>query len=149
MLFYRAGHWLRRHHIPLLPHLLQGIGQVLFSAVVPPEAEIGRGTALGYRGLGIIIHGRAVIGSNVMIGPGVTIGGRSGHHDVPIIGDDVFIGTGAKILGPLTVGNGSVIGANAVVTRDVPARTVVAGIPATVIRTDINVRDYGSLPSDK
>ena len=64
-----------------------------------------------------------------MIGPQVTIGGRSDLWDVPIIEDDVYIGTGAKVLGPITVGRGATIGANAVVIHDVPAGASVAGVP--------------------
>jgi serine O-acetyltransferase len=146
---YRVGRWCLRHHVPVIPHLLQALGQVLFAAVVPAEAQIGRDTALGYRGLGIVIHKRASIGENVMVGPGVTIGGgRTGQEEVPVIEDDVFIGTGAKILGPVRVGRGSVIGANAVVIRDVPERSVVAGVPGRIIRSDIDVREYGGLPRD-
>ena len=101
---------------------------------------------LGYSGLGSVIHQRAVIGDNVMIGSHATIGGRSHFEDVPVIDDDVFIGAGACVLGPVRVGRGAVIGANAVVIEDVPARSVVAGVPAKVIRTDVDSRDYGDLP---
>jgi serine O-acetyltransferase len=72
------------------------------------------------------------------MGPGATIGGRSEQHDVPIIGNDVYIATGAKVLGALTVGDGSVIGANAVVISSVPARAVAAGVPARIVKTDID-----------
>jgi len=66
--------------------------------------QIGAGTVLGYQGLGAVIHARAVIGRDVWIGPGVTIGGRSGLFEVPRIGNGVEIGTGAKVLGPVTIG---------------------------------------------
>jgi len=96
---------------------------------------------LGYSGLGTVLHARAVIGARVVIGSCVTVGGRSGHFDVPVIEDDVEIGSGAKILGPIRVGRGAIIGANAVVIRDVPAHAVVAGIPAKVLR----IRDPGEM----
>lgn len=93
-----------------------------------------------------MIHKRAVIGSYCLIGPHVVIGGRSGHKSVPVIGNRVFVGAGAKVLGPITVGDGAVIGANAVVIDDVPPRTVVAGIPARVIARDVDVDRYATMP---
>lgn len=87
---------------------------------IPASAQIGEGTEFGYKGIGVIVHKRAVIGKNCIIGTNVTIGGKSGHYQVPRIGDNVDISTGAKILGPITVGDGCVIGANAVVIKDCP-----------------------------
>lgn len=146
MTLYRTGRWCRLRGIPAFPRLMEALTFFLFSSVVPVSAEIGAGSRLGYRGIGVVIHARAVIGANVLVGPNVTIGGRSGHQEVPVVGDDVFIGTGAKILGPIHVGSGSVIGANAVVIEDVPSRSVVAGVPARVIREDVDVNEYGGLP---
>jgi serine O-acetyltransferase len=128
---------------------MQATCQVAFHCVLPPQATIGRDTQLGYRGLGVIIHKKAVVGANVLVGPGVTIGGRSGHAGLPVIGDDVFIGTGAKILGPITIGGGSIIGANAVVISDVPPRSVAAGVPASIIRSEIDVEDLATLPRSR
>jgi serine O-acetyltransferase len=146
MTLYRLGNWCHRHHVPLVPQIARGLTLVLFGSVVPATAVIGKDTELGYRGLSVVIHARSVIGENCMVGPFVVIGGRSGHHDVPVIGDDVFIGAGAKILGPITIGDGAVIGANAVVIHDVPARAVAAGIPARIVREDVDVADYATLP---
>jgi len=144
--FYRVGNWCHRHGVPVVPWLMKALTRLIHSAHVPPQATIGRTSMLGYRGLGVIIHPRAVIGENVIVGSHVTIGGRSGHEVVPVIGDNVFIGAGACILGPIKVGDGAVIGANAVVIRDVEPRSVVAGVPARVIRTDVDSRAYGDLP---
>jgi serine O-acetyltransferase len=127
---------------------MQGLGLVTFSAVVPADAEIGPECMLAYGGMGVVIHKSAKIGSNVLISPGVVIGGRSHSEGVPRIGDDVFIGAGAKIIGDLEVGSGAVIGANAVVLADVPERAVVAGIPAKVVRVDAKVSDYCRLPRE-
>lgn len=132
--------------VPVLPRMLEGFIFLMCNCVLPASASIGAHTKFAYRGLGTVVHARAVVGRNVMIGPGVVIGGKSGHYDVPVIEDDCFIGAGAKILGPIVVGAGSVVGANAVVVRDVPERCLVAGVPARVIRRDIQVRDYGELP---
>jgi len=129
-----------------MPGLMRGLTLVMFSAVVPAECSIGRRTVLSYHGLGIVLHARARIGAGCLIGPGVTIGGRSGHHEVPVLGERVFVGAGARILGPVTIGDGAVIGANAVVISDVPAGAMAAGVPARVIRTDVVVDDYVTMP---
>jgi len=146
LLFYRIGNWCHRHHVPLVPLAMKACTRLFFCAHVPCEATIGKGTMLGYSGLGSVVHQRAVIGRNVMIGSHVTIGGRSHLEGVPVIEDDVFIGAGACVLGPVRVGHGAVIGANAVVIEDVAARDVVAGVPARVIRSDADSREYGDLP---
>lgn len=131
---YRVSHWLWRHRIPVLPRAISLGIRIVFSAVVPPSAVIGKGVVLGYGGLGIVIHARAVIGDRVHISPNVTIGGRSGKRDVPVVGDDVQIGAGAKVLGPVIIGNGAKIGANAVVLIDVPERATAVGVPASIVK---------------
>lgn len=83
----------------------------------------------------MVLHKRTVIGKQTTIGTQVTVGGRSGHYEVPVIGNHVYIATGAKILGPVVIGNNVTIGANAVVIEDVPDGAVVAGVPAKIIKT--------------
>ena len=131
---HSISHWLWCRGVPLIPRVLYGVIRIVFAVSLPPSVRIGRDVVLGYSGLGTVVHARCVIGDRVIVGSGVTIGGRSGLYDVPIIEDDVDIGTGAKILGPIRVGRGAVIGANAVVIRDVPPFAIVAGIPAKVLR---------------
>lgn len=130
--FYKIGKFLYNCKIPILPKFFSSLNYLLFHCYLPCSATIGRDTKLGYGGLGIVIHARAVIGNNVIIGQNVTIGGRSGNYDVPIIGNNVYIGAGAKILGPVHVGDNSKIGANAVVIKDVPANTIAVGVPAII-----------------
>jgi len=113
---------------------------VLHNSAVYSETSIGKGTAFGYGGIAVVIHKRAVIGENCVIGTGVTIGGRSKSEGVPVIGDDVYIATGAKVLGSITVGDNVVIGANAVVIDDVPSGCIVAGVPAGIIKSGIKAR---------
>ena len=91
---------------------------------------IGSNVLLAYSGLATVIHARCRIGDRVLISQGVTLGGRSGLFEVPVIEDDVQIGAGAKILGPIVIGRGAKIGANAVVLQDVPAGATFVGIPA-------------------
>jgi len=97
-------------------------------------AQVGSGLYIGHFG-GIHINGFAVIGNNCNIQQDVTLGkvNRGARAGAPVIGNNVFIGAGAKILGRIHVGDGAAIGANAVVTRDVPAGMAVAGVPARVI----------------
>ena len=134
MRIYRLSRWLHLRGVPALPWLLRALNRIVFGVVLPPGATLGPGVLLSYQGLGTVVHRRAVIGARVVIGTCVTIGGRSGHAQVPVIEDDVFIGTGAKVLGPVRVGRGASIGANAVVLSDVPANAVVVGVPARVVR---------------
>jgi serine O-acetyltransferase len=131
---HALAHRLWRWRIPLLPRLLYALNRIAFAVSLPPSVQVGSGVVLGYSGLGTVVHARAVIGNGVIVGSCVTIGGRSEHYEVPVIEDDVDIGTGAKILGPLRVGRGAIIGANAVVIHDVPPFAIVAGVPARVLR---------------
>jgi serine O-acetyltransferase len=131
---HRVAHWLWQRHVPLLPRVLALFSRVVFAAELPHQTKVGRGVKLYHSGLGTVIHPRAVIGNNVGIAQGVVIGGRSNFHDVPVIEDDVLIGAGAKVLGPIRIGRGAIVGANAVVLSDVPAGAVVGGIPARILR---------------
>lgn len=117
---YRRAHWLYDHGFKLLSRLYELRIYQAHNSFIPASAQIGERTVFGYKGIGVIVHKRAVIGKNCIIGTNVTIGGKSGHYQVPRIGDNVDISTVAKILGPITVGDGCVIGANAVVIKDCP-----------------------------
>ncbi|HEX5161111.1 MAG TPA: serine O-acetyltransferase [Steroidobacteraceae bacterium] len=134
MKIHALAHWLWKRHVPLLPRLLSLFNRVLFSVDLPAPTRIGKGSVLKHSGLGTVVHRRAIIGDRVRINPGVVIGGRSGHKPVPVIEDDVEIGVGAKVLGPVRIGRGAIVGANAVVLHDVPPGAVVVGIPARILR---------------
>lgn len=131
---YRLAHLLHLKKIPILPNILKFFIFLIYNSSVPYQAKIGQGSHFGYGGIGVVIHKKAVIGKNCQIGSNVTVGGRSGHPQVPIIGDDVYLATGSKILGPIIIGNNVTVGANAVVINDVPNDAIVAGVPAKVIR---------------
>lgn len=131
---FRISSWLHRQGIPLFPRILYIFNRITFSIVLPPSAKLGKNIKLGYSGLGIVVHARCEIGNNVSISQHVTLGGKSGHWEVPIIEDNVSIGAGAKILGPIRIGKGASIGANSVVLRDVPPFATVVGIPGKIIK---------------
>ena len=118
------------------------LNHILHSSSVPYTAKIGKNSLFAYGGIGVIIHGSAIIGERCNIGSGVTIGGD--NNGIPVIGDDVFISTGAKILGAVNIGDGAIIGANTIVKKDVPPFTIVAGIPAKEIGiiTKSNFKKY-------
>ena len=118
----------------MLPSVFKGICYLIFNSVVPYTCKIGSESRFAYGGIGVVIHGRAVIGSKVIIGQGVTIGRQLDPEGVPVIGNNVYISAGARILGGITIGDNVIVGANAVVIRDVPPNSVVAGVPARVIR---------------
>jgi serine O-acetyltransferase len=151
MTLYRLARRMHLRGIPLLPDVLRKAIYYLHSSYIPYEAELGEGTQLGYGGIGVVIHKATRMGRHCLVSQQVTIGGRSGIEGAPVIGDYVRIGAGAKILGNIHIGDFAVIGANAVVLKDVPPATVVAGVPAKVLRQDPDPlttyqREMGLLP---
>ena len=142
MILFRLGSQCYRLRLPVLPKFFDVLIRIIHNSAVFSCTQIGSNTTFAYGGIGVVIHKRAVIGSNCVIGSNVTIGGKSNSVEVPIIGDNVFIATGARILGNVKIGNNCVIGANSVVVKSVPDNCVVAGIPAKIIKTGINPKDY-------
>jgi serine O-acetyltransferase len=139
--FQRAAHLMHVRGHSISARIITRVARQLFGAYVAPEAVIGPGTELGYGGIGIVIHKDARLGRDVIVSPGVVIGGRSGLLGAPEIGDRVQIGAGAKVLGPIRVGEGACIGANAVVIRDVAPGDVVVGVPARSIERRFKIVD--------
>ncbi|MFJ2550355.1 serine O-acetyltransferase EpsC [Microbacterium sp. NPDC087591] len=128
---HRVSHALWRRGFRLLPRAGSQVSRWLTGIEIHPGARIGRRFFIDH-GMGVVIGETAEIGDDVMLYHGVTLGGRtreSGKRH-PTLGDGVAVGAGAKILGPITIGAGSVVGANAVVTRDAPDDSILVGIPA-------------------
>jgi serine O-acetyltransferase len=115
-----------------LEGMLRAGARTVLDSSIEPGAKLGEGLHLIH---GVIrIGGKTVIGQRVGIMHDVTIGPDPDRPGEPVIGDDVFIGPGAKILGPVTIGNNATVAANSVVVADVPPRTIAIGAPAKVLR---------------
>lgn len=127
----------RNENLRFPARALSQLARTLTGVEIHPAATIGRRFFIDH-GMGIVIGSTAEIGDDVMLYQGVTLGGRSlervKRH--PTIGDRVTIGAGAKVLGPITIGAGSAVGANAVVVKDTPPDSIVTGIPATFRHRD-------------
>ncbi len=133
-IFHKMAHFLFKKEIPFLPRLLSEVGRFLSAIDIHPGATIGARVIMDH-GAGIVIGETAVIEDDVLIYQGVTLGGtsleRAKRH--PTIEKHCVIGAGAKILGNIVIGEGSRVGANSVVVRDVPPGCTVVGIPGKVI----------------
>jgi serine O-acetyltransferase len=140
MLVYRYGRWRysirpRWLRIPFsfIYKVLKPISEIMTGIELPCEVVLGRRFRIDHFG-GIIISGDAVFGDDCVIRNGVTVGLRNtGVRGSPVLGNRVDVGAGAKILGPIRVGDDVAIGANAVVLKDVPANSIAVGIPARVL----------------
>jgi serine O-acetyltransferase len=138
MILYRLMQWAGRYHLVPLEMIFNKLNAMLGNCIIGRGADFGPGLVL-IHSTGVVINGRVRGGSNVYIEHQVTIGAE--RRTNPVLGSDVFIGAGAKIIGQVHVGNGSRVGANAVVVRDVPAHSTVVGIPARVVRHHATSRD--------
>lgn len=134
MIFYRLAHWLWNHNMKFFGRLISHFGRFMTGIEIHPGATIGRGFFIDH-GMGVVIGETAEIGENCTLYHGVTLGGTSWAKEKrhPTLGNNVIIGSGAKILGPFTVGDDSKIGSNSVVVKEVPATATVVGIPGRVV----------------
>jgi len=141
-IFYRFRRALYMIKIPILKNIIRFFTFIIFKlteiclgVTIRSKTEIGPGLYIGHTGI-VRIHPDAKIGKNLNIGQGVTIGERGPGHGnkAPIIGDDVYIGIGAKVLGGITIGNNVKIGANAVVISDLPDNSTAVGVPAIIVK---------------
>ncbi len=144
---YRINHRLWGHDLRLLARWGSSIAQVLTGVDIHPGASLGSGIFIDHA-TGVVIGETAEVGDDVTIYQGVTLGGTNLEHGKrhPTIGDRVTIGAGAKILGPITIGDDSRIGANAVVVKSVPPNSVVVGVPGQIIARSSTRRE--STPLD-
>jgi serine O-acetyltransferase len=132
MIVYRLMQGSRRWRLSPLEMLFNRLNTIFCNCIIGRGADFGPRFVLVHA-TGIVINGRVRGGAGIHLEHQVTIGAE--RRQSPTLGDDVFVGAGARILGPVTIGAGARIGANAVVVRDVPAHTTVVGIPARVVRS--------------
>ena len=131
MVFYRLMQWARRYRLAPVELLMNRLNSICCNCIIGRGAEFGPGFVL-IHATGVVINGDVIGGKNVFIEHQVTIGAE--RRQSPRIGNGVFIGAGAKVIGAITLGDHSRVGANAVVLDDVPAYATVVGIPARVVR---------------
>ena len=137
VLSHRVAHALHQGGVPLVPRAIAYASRLATGVEIHPAANIGEGLFIDH-GMGVVIGETAEIGSGVTLYQGVTLGGtgfESGKRH-PTLGNDVTVGSGAKLLGPITVGDRAKIGANSVVIHDVPEGSTVVGNPGHPVRVD-------------
>lgn len=133
VLVYRIFHWFYERRIPTQPFrfFVERFIEIVTGISIPAQANIGKGLRIHHFG-GLIVHSAAVIGEYCTVYHGVTLGDRGGRGGAPTVGNRVLIGTGAKLIGDIVIGDDCVIGANAVVHTCVPAQHLAVGVPATI-----------------
>ncbi len=132
--FYRVNHWLWKHRVRLLARGLSQFARLLTGVEIHPGAQIGRRLFIDH-GMGVVIGETTIVGDDVTLYQGVTLGGTGKEQGKrhPTIEENTVIGTGAKVLGNITVGKNCRIGAGSVVLRSVPEHSTVVGVPGHII----------------
>ena len=145
IIYHRIAHWFYRHQLLFLARLVSQWSRFFTGVEIHPGAQIGRRFVIDH-GMGIVIGETAEIGDDVLLYQGVTLGGtgkdKGKRH--PTIGNNVLIGSGAKVLGPFKVGDNSRIAANAVVLNEIPPDSTAVGVPAKVVRIAGQKVNYAS-----
>lgn len=134
---HRVNHWLWNHGLRLAARWMSQVTRLLTGIEIHPAAQIGRRLFIDH-GMGVVVGETAIIGDDVLIYQGATLGGTGNEHGKrhPTIANGVVIGAGAKVLGNITVGDNSRIGAGSVVLRSVPENSTVVGVPAHIMFRD-------------
>jgi len=134
LFFHRCAHVFYKFGVPFVPRMISEISRFITGIDIHPGAQIGKNLIIDH-GMGTVVGETSSIGNNVILYQGVTLGGtrlqRKKRH--PTLEDGVVVGAGAKVLGNITVGQGSRIGANSVVIEDIPPNCTAVGIPARII----------------
>lgn len=147
IILYRLSHWLWTHHLHFISRMISQIAKWLTGVEIHPAATIGRRLVIDH-GTGIVIGATTEIGDDCLIYQGVTLGGtgivQGKRH--PTLGNNVMVGCGAKVLGPIKIGDNARVAANAVVLREVPENSTVVGVPGRVVRINGEKTDHVHTP---
>lgn len=137
LIWHRAAHFLYRHKLKFLARMISQITRFFTGIEIHPAAQIGKGLFIDH-GMGVVIGETAVVGDDCTIYQGVTLGGtgKDTGKRHPTLGNNVMVGSGAKVLGPFTVGDNSKIAAGAVVLSEVPPNSTCVGVPARIVKRD-------------
>ena len=137
LIYYRFSHWLYRHRCLFLARMVSQFARFMTGVEIHPGATIGKGLFIDH-GSGVVIGETAIIGDNCTIYQNVTLGGTGKEHGKrhPTLGNNVLVGSGAKVLGPFKVGDNSRIAAGAVVLEEVPPNATAVGVPARIVKVD-------------
>lgn len=141
LIMHRIAHKLDYWKLPLIPRIISNISRFFTGIEIHPKARIGRRFFIDH-GMGVVIGATTIIGDDVLLYQGVTLGGTGNEHGKrhPTLGDNIVVGSGAKVLGNIEIGSNSRIGAGSVVVDSVPENSTVVGIPGRIVRQKLLIQ---------
>lgn len=141
LIMHRIAHKLNYWKIPLIPRMISNFSRFMTGIEIHPAARIGRRFFIDH-GMGVVIGETAIIGDDVLLYQGVTLGGTGNEHGKrhPTLGDNIVVGSGAKVLGNIEIGSNSRIGAGSVVVDSVPENSTVVGIPGRIVKQKLLIQ---------
>ncbi len=141
LILHRIAHKLNYWKIPLIPRIISNISRFFTGIEIHPAARIGRRFFIDH-GMGVVIGATTIIGDDVLLYQGVTLGGTGNEHGKrhPTLGNNIVVGSGAKVLGNITIGSNSRIGAGSVVVDSVPEDSTVVGIPGRIVKQKLLIQ---------
>ena len=141
LILHRIAHKLNYWKIPLIPRMISNISRFFTGIEIHPQARIGRRFFIDH-GMGVVIGATTIIGDDVLLYQGVTLGGTGNEHGKrhPTLGNNIVVGSGAKVLGNIEIGSNSRIGAGSVVIDNVPENSTVTGVPGRIVRQKLLIQ---------
>ncbi len=141
LILHRIAHKLNYWKIPLIPRIISNISRFFTGIEIHPSATIGRRFFIDH-GMGVVIGATTIIGDDVLLYQGVTLGGTGNEHGKrhPTLGNNIVVGSGAKVLGNIEIGSNSRIGAGSVVVDNVPENSTVVGIPGRIVKQKLLIQ---------